>query len=59
MEVTPPPASATSRAMDARMKDLVFVLDDDDEVARLMCDALQRFDYETEQFSRGHEIRGA
>jgi DNA-binding response OmpR family regulator len=38
------------------MKHLVFVVDDDAEVARLMCDALQRFHYETEQFGLGRDL---
>jgi DNA-binding response OmpR family regulator len=41
---------------DRRVKDLVFVLEDEDDVARIMCDALQRFDYDTEDFRRGHEV---
>ena len=38
------------------MKDLVFVLEDEEDVAQTMCDALLRFDYEAERFSRGREM---
>jgi len=41
---------------DGRLRDLVFVLEDEEDVARTMCDALRKFDYDTEQFSRGHEV---
>jgi len=39
-----------------RLKNLVFVLEDEEDVARMMCDALRKFDYETEHFNRGHEV---
>jgi DNA-binding response OmpR family regulator len=38
------------------VKDLVFVLEDEEDVAKTMCDTLKKFDFETEQFGRGHEI---
>ena len=38
------------------MKDLVYVLEDEEDIARTMCDALLRFDYEAERFSRGREM---
>src|SRR5258705_11672182 len=46
----------THHAIDTRLKDLVFVLEDEEDVARTMCDALRRFDYDTEHFTRGHEV---
>jgi len=35
---------------------LVFVLEDEEDVARVICSTLRQFDFETEHFSRGHEI---
>jgi two-component system OmpR family response regulator len=46
----------THHAIDTRLKDLVFVLEDEADVARTMCDALRRFDYDTEHFTHGHEV---
>ena len=37
-------------------RDLVFVLEDDAEVARTICTTLGVFHYDTEHFSRGQEI---
>jgi len=45
----------TSR-VETRAKELVFVLEDEADVARIICDTLKQFDFETEHFSHGHEI---
>jgi len=46
----------TPPAVAARLRDLVFVLEDDEEVARTICTTLGKFDYDTEHFARGHEV---
>ncbi|PYM28757.1 MAG: DNA-binding response regulator [Candidatus Rokuibacteriota bacterium] len=45
----------TSR-VETRAKELVFVLEDEADVARIICGTLKQFDFETEHFSHGHEI---
>jgi DNA-binding response OmpR family regulator len=47
---------ASDSGGDARSEHLIWVLEDDPDVAATMCDALRPFGYETERFSRGHEM---
>src|SRR5882762_589621 len=44
------------RGTDAQLRDLVFVVEDDDDVARTICDTLKKFEYQTEHFGRGGEL---
>jgi len=46
----------TQRGTDAQLRDLVFVVEDDDDVARTICDTLKKFEYQTEHFGRGGEL---
>jgi len=46
----------THQGTDAQLRDLVFVVEDDDDVARTICDTLRKFEYETEHFRRGGEL---
>jgi len=46
----------THQGTDAQLRDLVFVVEDDDDVGRTICDTLRKFEYETEHFRRGGEL---
>jgi DNA-binding response OmpR family regulator len=46
----------TQQGAATRLKDTIFVVEDDDDVARTICHVLRKFEYKTEHFRRGHEV---